>query len=116
MVHRRRSRTGTPAGDWEGSRVVSQRYRRVSRLGNHPVQGSPPPLIPQGTSIPVEEVASDCPLASPAASQTQVKILIDTGIRDFKQNIEMEIRATATKLGWDGLAIGLFEDAVEWAN
>jgi len=33
-----------------------------------------------------------------------VKILIDTGIRDFKQNIEMEIRATATHFKLAGTA------------
>jgi len=83
--------------------VVSQRYRRVSRL-KPPVRGSPLPLIQRDLN-PVEE-SGDLPVGKPpAASQTQVKILIDTGIRDFKQNIEMEIRATAThfKLGWDGL-------------
>jgi len=43
-------------------------------------------------------------------------ILIDTGKRSFKQNTGMEIRAINTPLlDWagDGLAIGLFEDAVE---
>lgn len=49
-------------------------------------------------------------------SVRQLKILIDTGTRRFKQSVEMEIRATDTPLlDWagDGLAIGLFEDAVE---
>lgn len=49
-------------------------------------------------------------------SVRQLKILIDTGTRSFKQSVEMEIRATDTPLlDWtgDGLAIGLFEDAVE---
>jgi len=71
-----------------------------------PCRVSPLPLIPKGTSIPLRRVASD-PLANPLPPlKTQVKILIDTG-RDFKQNIEMEIRAAAThfKLGWDGLAM-----------
>ena len=48
--------------------------------------------------------------------QTSGEILFDTGIRSFKQNIKMEIRATDTPLlNWAGdcLAIGLFEDAVE---
>lgn len=56
-------------------------------------------------------------LANLAVEDTgETRILIDTGTRSLKQNIEMEIRATDTPLlDWagDGLAIGLFEDAVE---
>jgi len=76
----------------------------------------PLPLIPKGPQSPLRESGVGLPVGKPPAASQTVKILIDTGIRDFKQNIEMEIRATATPLlNWagDGLAIGLFEDAVE---